>query len=279
MLHIISTKPFGKVETVGKRNGSDGSHDDDSDSDSDSLATQYGYSMNEHPVLPTENEPLLFRPQVCRQKLADADPDHASPKSKVSRHNNYTTTKVIPKVVVLTRVRIVLVLSIFILLCLVCGIIDYLNSIHNTTIHNTTIVYGTIGMYLFLIYYLINVFWYGIFTIIHIFLVSTHLFYAINRINYVECIVLNYRHFYYNYLIKLLFVSAIIVSVILNMNYTITTIPLYYTIIIIELVLSTLLYLCINKIVNNYDFIKNMHLNSTRPGTDSTLYTEQIYSV
>ena len=67
------------------------------------------------------------------------------------------------------------------------------------------------------------------------------------------------------------------------MNYTITSIPLYYTIIIIELVLSSLLYLFINKIINNYDFIKNMNNNDyITPDYAGAIYagaTEPIYSV
>jgi hypothetical protein len=286
MSYLITSNsnPFVTVEEGRKNmdiNGIDGhdadARDSDSDSDSDSLATEYGYISSTYQYQPTENDPLLFRPKICRQKLADTllNADKQLTQSRGAPLNQ--------KLILLTGERGVCVLSIFILLCLVFGIIDYLNSMHNTTI-----VYGTIGTYLFLIYYLINVCWYGIFTIIHIFLVSTQLFYTINRTNYVECIVLNYRHFYYNYLIKILFVSVIILDLFLDMNYTITSIPLYYNIIIIELVLSSLLYLFINKIINNYDFIKNMNNNDyITPDYAGPIYagpiyvgaTEPIYSV
>ena len=153
--------------------------------------------------------------------------------------------------------RIVLFLCISIIVCLVVGLIDCLN-----TTHNNVIVYGTIDTSMILIiviYYFINIIWYTIFTLIHIFILSTRLCYSINKMEYLECIVFNYKKIYSNYLIKILFVSAIIILQCMNINYTISSIQLYYNIIIIELVLSSILYVCINKIINNYDFIHRLN--------------------
>ncbi len=149
--------------------------------------------------------------------------------------------------------RIVLFLCISIIVCLVVGLIDCLNSTHNNVI-----VYGTIDtsmILIILIYYFINIIWYTIFTFIHIFILSTRLCYSINKMEYLECIVFNYKKIYSNYLIKILFVSAIIILQFININYTNNSIQLYYNIIIIEVVLSSILYVCINKILNSYDFI------------------------
>ena len=96
--------------------------------------------------------------------------------------------------------------------------------------------------------------------------------------NYIECIVLNYRQINYNYVIKILFVSALIVALFLDINNTITSIPLYYNIIMFEVVLSILLYLCINKIINNYDFIKNININTYIPIYTGSIYTGSNYT-
>jgi hypothetical protein len=239
-----------------------------------SVNTEYGYNSNHHSQS-SEDEPLLFHPNVARQNLADLDLDQAnnSIKSTLLQKSKTIQPNLQHFPELLTGHRIVLFLAISIIGCLVIGLFNCLNSIHNNTI-----VYGTIGTYIFLIYYLINILWYTIFTIIHIFILSTQLFYSINRMNYIECIVLNYRQINYNYVIKILFVSAIIVILFLDINNTITSIPLYYNIIMIEVVLSILLYLCINKIINNYDFIKNMNINNYIPIYTDPIYTDPIYT-
>jgi hypothetical protein len=236
--------------------------------------------MSNHQSQSAENEPLLFHPQVTRQKLSDLDMDmdmdQANDSSNSSVLQECTTIQPNSTHVseILTGDRIVPFITITIIGSLVIGLINCLHSIHNNTI-----VYGTIDAYIFLvilIYYFINIIWYSIFTIIHIFILSTQLCYSVNKMEYIECIVLNYRNFYYNYLIKILFVSAMIVILFMSINNAITSIPLYYNVIIIEVVLSTLLYLCINKIINNYDFIKLINNNYTRPTIPA--YTRQAYT-
>jgi hypothetical protein len=158
---------------------------------------------------------------------------------------------------IVTCDRIVLFLCISIIACLIVGLIDCLNSTHNNVI-----VYGTIEtsmILIILIYYFINIIWYTIFTLIHIFILSTRLCYSINKMEYLECIVFNYKKIYSNYIIKILFVSAIIILQFININYTNNSIQLYYNIIIIEVVLSSILYVCINKIINSYDFIHRLN--------------------
>ena len=250
------------------------------------------HNISKHQSQSAENEPLLFHPKVARQTLADLDMnmDQANDSNNSSELQECTTIQ--PNLThvseILTGDRIVPFITITIIGSLVIGLINCLHSIHNNTI-----VYGTIDAYIFLvilIYYFINIIWYSIFTIIHIFILSTQLCYSVNKMEYIECIVLNYRNFYYNYLVKILFVSAMIVILFMSINNAITSIPLYYNVIIIEVVLSTLLYLCINKIINNYDFIKLINNNYTRPKytipaytrptyVDTGYNTDQIYSV
>ena len=152
---------------------------------------------------------------------------------------------------IFARVWFVATLAITIMCILTMGIVNLYQA--------TEIIYGTIGFYAFYAYYIIHVGWYAIFLIIHLFLGATQLFYTMNQTNYISHIILNYGHIWYINFIKLLFGCALVA--ILYMNSDIATIgssciPLYYNLMLIETIASSLLISMTNEIVININTIK-----------------------
>jgi hypothetical protein len=150
-----------------------------------------------------------------------------------------------------TRAWFVAILTTMIMGVLTIGIINLYQA--------TEIIYGSIGFWAFQIYYIIHVGWYAIFLNIHLFLASTQLFYTMNQPNYINHIILNYGHIWYINFIKLLFGCALVA--ILYMNSDIATIgssciPLYYNLMLIETIASSLLISMTNEIVININTIK-----------------------
>ena len=129
----------------------------------------------------------------------------------------------------------------------------------------TEVIYGTIGFYAFQIYYIIHVSWFSVFLVIHLFLGATQLFYTMNRMNYVNHIVINYGHIWYIYFIKIFFISALVTILVKNsmdnMASDSTSIPLYYNLMLIETLLSSLLITLTNSIVININTIKLMQIS------------------
>jgi hypothetical protein len=147
---------------------------------------------------------------------------------------------------IFTNVWGVTITTAFIMAVLLGGLINLNKS--------AEIIYGIIGFYTFQVYYIIHICWYASFFIIHLFLVSTQLFYTMNKRNYINYIIINYKQISYNIYIKFLFMSSIIVILFLQVDNT-SPIPLYYNLIIIEIVLSTLLLTYINDVINAYNQI------------------------
>jgi len=120
------------------------------------------------------------------------------------------------------------------------------------------IIYGDIGFYAFQIYYIFHVSWYGIFLIIHIFLNLSHYLYQMDNNNYINHIIINYSHIYWIILVKIIFSCSIITILCFGNNYisdipnipnnNTNIIPLYFNLIYIENILSTLLNIYIDKI-------------------------------
>ena len=154
-----------------------------------------------------------------------------------------------------TRAWFVCVLIILIMAVLTMGIINLFQA--------TEIIYGTIGFYAFQIYYIIHVSWFSVFLVIHLFLGATQLFYTMNRINYVNHIVINYSHIWYIYFIKIFFISALVTILVRNSMDNLasdsTSIPLYYNLMLIETLLSSLLITLTNGIVININTINTIN--------------------
>ena len=129
----------------------------------------------------------------------------------------------------------------------------------------TEIIYGNIGFYAFQIYYIIHVSWFSVFLVIHLFLGATQLFYTMNRMNYVNHIVINYGHIWYIYFIKIFFISALVTILVRNSMENLPCdsicIPLYYNLMLIETLLSSLLITLTNAIVINVNTIKLMQIS------------------
>ena len=129
----------------------------------------------------------------------------------------------------------------------------------------TEVIYGTIGFYAFQIYYIIHVSWFSVFLVIHLFLGATQLFYTMNRMNYVNHIVINYGHIWYIYFIKIFFISALVTILVRNSMENLPCdsicIPLYYNLMLIETLLSSLLITLTNAIVINVNTIKLMQIS------------------
>ena len=129
----------------------------------------------------------------------------------------------------------------------------------------TEVIYGTIGFYAFQIYYIIHVSWFSVFLVIHLFLGATQLFYTMNRMNYVNHIVINYGHIWYIYFIKIFFISALVTILVRNSMENLQCdsicIPLYYNLMLIETLLSSLLITLTNAIVINVNTIKLIQIS------------------
>ena len=129
----------------------------------------------------------------------------------------------------------------------------------------TEVIYGTIGFYAFQIYYIIHVSWFSVFLVIHLFLGATQLFYTMNRMNYVNHIIINYGHIWYIYFIKIFFISALVTILVRNSmeNLPCDSIcrPLYYNLMLIETLLSSLLITLTNAIVINVNTIKLIQIS------------------
>ena len=129
----------------------------------------------------------------------------------------------------------------------------------------TEVIYGNIGFYAFQIYYIIHVSWFSVFLVIHLFLGATQLFYTMNRMNYVNHIVINYGHIWYIYFIKIFFISALVTILVRNSMENLPCdsicIPLYYNLMLIETLLSSLLITLTNAIVINVNTIKLIQIS------------------
>lgn len=155
---------------------------------------------------------------------------------------------------IFTGAWLVSILSIIILAILIYGLFQLYNT--------AEIIYGEIGSCTFQIYYIINVCWYTVFLIIHLFLVSTQLFYTMNKTNYINHIILNYSHIRYSIFIKILFMLSLSVIIFLN-NYAISLLPLYYNLIVIEIILSITLMLFINMVMQHNTIMHDTILHDT----------------
>jgi hypothetical protein len=106
--------------------------------------------------------------------------------------------------------------------------------------------------------------WFSVFLVIHLFLGATQLFYTMNRINYVNHIVINYGHIWYIYFIKIFFISALVTILVRNSMENLPCdsicIPLYYNLMLIETLLSSLLITLTNAIVINVNTIKQISM-------------------
>jgi hypothetical protein len=155
-----------------------------------------------------------------------------------------------------TRAWFVGLLITLIMAVLTMGIINLFQS--------TEVIYGNIGFYAFQIYYIIHVSWFSVFLVIHLFLGATQLFYTMNRINYVNHIVINYGHIWYIYFIKIFFISALVTILVRNSMENLPCdsicIPLYYNLMLIETLLSSLLITLTNAIVINVNTIKQISM-------------------
>lgn len=129
----------------------------------------------------------------------------------------------------------------------------------------TEVIYGNIGFYAFQIYYIIHVSWFSVFLVIHLFLGATQLFYTMNRVNYVNHIVINYGHIWYIYFIKIFFISVLVTILVRNSMENLPCdsicIPLYYNLMLIETLLSSLLITLTNAIVINVNTIKLIQIS------------------
>ena len=156
-----------------------------------------------------------------------------------------------------TRAWFVGLLIILIMAVLTLGIINLFQA--------TEVIYGNIGFYAFQIYYIIHVSWFSVFLVIHLFLGATQLFYTMNRMNYVNHIVINYGHIWYIYFIKIFFISALVTILVRNSMENLPCdsicIPLYYNLMLIETLLASLLITLTNAIVINVNTIKLIQIS------------------
>ena len=112
------------------------------------------------------------------------------------------------------------------------------------------IIYNNYGKIILYNYYIINLLWFSIFIIINIFLKIDKYYSIINNINYINYVLFNYNHIKYNIIIKILFMITLLVLMLMNISIQIqlspnTILPIYYNIIIIEIILSNILILII----------------------------------
>jgi hypothetical protein len=148
--------------------------------------------------------------------------------------------QLLPNRPIYTRIWLVTCLAATITILLVYGMIDLYKA--------PTIIYGAIGFWAFQIYYIIHVAWYVIFLIIHAFLMATQLFYTMNTANYVAHLIINYTHLRYTVMVKMSFMLALFAILFLRPDSS-PTIPLYYNVIMLEVILSLLLVVVINDVI------------------------------
>ena len=166
-------------------------------------------------------------------------------KTKMSQHNPFAANDeeaqplILPKKINV-RAGAVCFITTCIMAVLIYGVI-------NLYTNDTEIIYGTIGSYTFQIYYITHLGWYAIFLIIHLFMLSTQVFYTMSNQNYINHILLNYSHLRHMILLKILFIAALVVILILD-NTPRPLLPLYCNLIVIEMVLASLLVLVINDV-------------------------------
>ena len=88
---------------------------------------------------------------------------------------------------------------------------------------------------------------------------------TMNRMNYVNHIVINYGHIWYIYFIKIFFISALVTILVRNSMENLPCdsicIPLYYNLMLIETLLSSLLITLTNAIVINVNTIKLIQIS------------------
>ena len=125
------------------------------------------------------------------------------------------------------------------------------------------IIYNNYGKIILYNYYIINLLWFSIFIIINIFLKIGKYYNIINDINYVNYVLFNYNHIKYNIIIKILFMITLLVLMIMNISIQIqlspnTIFPIYYNIIIIEIILSNILSFIILNIIYLYKKIETI---------------------
>ena len=152
---------------------------------------------------------------------------------------------------IVTRAWFVAILATMIMGVLTIGIINLYQA--------KEIIYGSIGFWSFQIYYIIHVGWYAVFLNIHLFLASTQLFYTTNYI------IINYNHIRYIYFIKIFFVSALVTILVRNSMDNLPCenicIPLYYNLMLIETLLSSLLITLTNEIIINMNTLKLLEVS------------------
>ena len=138
----------------------------------------------------------------------------------------------------------------FIIVSILCyGLYNMLSS--------NDIIYNNFGKIILYNYYIINLLWFSIFIIINIFLKIGKYYNIINDINYVNYVLFNYNHIKYNIIIKILFMITLLTIIIMDISIQIqlspnTILPIYYNIIIIEIILSNILILIILNIIHLY---------------------------
>jgi hypothetical protein len=94
-----------------------------------------------------------------------------------------------------------------------------------------------------------------------LFLGATQLFYTMNRTNYINHVIINYGHIWYINFIKLFFSGALVTILCINSDNT--YIPLYYNLIVIETVLSSILISLTNELIININTIKLIQASSS----------------
>jgi hypothetical protein len=151
---------------------------------------------------------------------------------------------------------IVIFLILLILNTLIFGLI---NLKHET---ETAYLYGINGAYTFNVYYIMNIVLYSLFFIIHLFLISTYLSYAIDEVHFIKYLIINYRQIRYNIIVtKIMFLIALLILLFVNGDDdgngngndndadNTLPIPLYYNLILIETIFSMLLILVIHNVI------------------------------
>jgi len=144
----------------------------------------------------------------------------------------------------------------FIIVSILCyGLYNMLSS--------NDIIYNNFGKIILYNYYIINLLWFSIFIIINIFLKIGKYYNIINDINYISYVLFNYNHIKYNIIIKVLFIITLLTIIIMDISIQIqlspnTILPIYYNIIIIEIILSNILILIILNIIHLYKKIETI---------------------
>ena len=125
------------------------------------------------------------------------------------------------------------------------------------------IIYNNFGKIILYNYYIINLLWFSIFIIINIFLKIGKYYNIINDINYVNYVLFNYNHIKYNIIIKILFMITLLTIIIMDISIQIqlspnNSLPNYYNIIIVEIILTNILSFIILNIIYLYKKKENI---------------------